>query len=178
MEQDAIISRMNKAKTSTDEPHARSWSGALAVFVATGFGVGLVPFAPGTVGSLWGLPLAWAVGHLPVLPQIIVIGLIFIAGVPICTAAARYMGGLKDPGSIVLDEIASFPVVFCLMGSGWSWKLALAGFVLHRLFDITKPPPARQLERLPEGLGIMADDFAAAVYANLALRLVIWSGTL
>jgi phosphatidylglycerophosphatase A len=60
----------------------------------------------------------------------------------------------------------------------WGWQLALAGFMLHRLLDITKPPPARQLERLPQGLGIMADDFAAAVYANLALRILIKLGFL
>ena len=52
-----------------------------------------------------------------------------------------------------------------------SWPVALAGFLLHRLFDITKPPPARQLESLPTGLGIMADDWAAGIYANLSLRL-------
>ena len=57
-----------------------------------------------------------------------------------------------------------------------SWAIAVAGFALHRLFDISKPPPARQLERLPDGLGIMADDMAAAVYANLALHLLVFMG--
>jgi phosphatidylglycerophosphatase A len=57
-----------------------------------------------------------------------------------------------------------------------SWTVALVGFALHRLFDVSKPPPARQLERLPDGIGIMADDVAAAVYANIAMHLLIFSG--
>jgi phosphatidylglycerophosphatase A len=54
------------------------------------------------------------------------------------------------------------------------WTIVVAGFLLQRLFDNTKPPPARQLERLPEGLGIMADDWAAGVYSNLTLQLLVW----
>lgn len=145
-------------------------------FVATGLGVGLLPVAPGTFGALWGLPLAWACGWLPPAGQGAVIVALFLASVPVCTAAARHLGGSKDPGAIVLDEIVSLPVVFFMLPIGsWNGPTAVAGFVLHRLFDITKPPPARQLERLPEGLGIVADDFAAAVYAGLSLRLVLWS---
>ena len=166
----------------SDEQNAgpdRHRMGGVATFIATGLGVGFVPVAPGTVGAVWGLPLALAIVQLPLAGQAAAIIAIFLVGVPICTAAARHLGGAKDPGSIVFDEIASLPVVFFLVPvRGWSWTIALVGFVLHRIFDITKPPPARQLERLPTGLGIMADDFAAAVYANLALRLVIWSGLL
>ncbi|HVX11340.1 MAG TPA: phosphatidylglycerophosphatase A [Pirellulales bacterium] len=170
---------MNEPNAQIGDGGKRSWGGAIATFLATGFGVGLVPFAPGTFGALWGLPLAWGLEHLPIAAQVAVIIALFGVGVPICTAAARHLGGRKDPGSIVLDEIASLPVVFLLLPlQGWSWTVAVAGFALHRLFDISKPPPARQLERLPDGLGIMADDFAAAVYANLALRLVICSGIL
>jgi phosphatidylglycerophosphatase A len=157
---------------------ARRQTGKLATLLATGLGVGLARFAPGTFGALWGLPLAWACGWLPPVAQAAAIVVLFLASVPVCTAAARHLGG-KDPGAIVLDEIASLPVVFFMVpADDWNWKLALAGFLLHRIFDITKPPPARQLERLPEGLGIMADDFAAAVYAGLSLRLVLWSGVI
>jgi phosphatidylglycerophosphatase A len=73
----------------------------------------------------------------------------------------------------VWDEIASVPVVF-LLAPLTNWQVAAAGFVLHRIFDISKPPPARQLEQLPEGLGIMADDLMAAVYAGIALGIVVW----
>ena len=157
----------------------------LAVFLATGLGAGFFPVAPGTVGALWGVPLAWGLEHLAyhtslatpyaAVCQAVAIVAICAAGMPICTVAARRLGGKKDPGSIVLDEIASMPIAFYLIPMA-NWKIAAAGFVLHRLFDITKPPPARQLERWPTGLGIMADDWAAAVYANLALRALLWLG--
>ena len=161
-----------------------------ATLLATGLGVGFFPLAPGTVGALWGVLLAWGIEHLEGLSrragigppcaavgEAAVIVAICLVSIPICTIAARRLGGKKDPGSIVLDEIASLPIAFYLIPIA-NWKIAAAGFILHRLFDITKPPPARQLERLPDGLGIMADDWAAAVYANLALRLIIWSGVL
>ena len=101
-------------------------------------------------------------------------------GIPICTAAVRRLGGKKDPGSIVFDEIASLPITFCFLPfDHFPWDrpaVIVTGFLLHRLFDILKPQPARALERLPEGLGIMADDWIAGLYSNLALRLVIWLG--
>jgi phosphatidylglycerophosphatase A len=183
---------MSEAGKQTREQPSKG--GALAVFVATGFGFGFFPVAPGTVGALWGVPLAWGleklVGlcvpagwlgppYIAAVVQAAAITAICVAGIPICTIAARRLGGRKDPGSIVLDEIASMPITFFLFPIShpiFDWKIAATGFLLHRLFDITKPPPARQLERLPEGLGIMADDWAAAVYANLALRLTKWFG--
>ena len=94
---------------------------------------------------------------------------LFVVGVPLCTAAVKRLGGKKDPGCIVFDEIASLPITFFLVPMTEP-LVVLAGFALHRLFDITKPPPARQLESLPDGLGIMADDVIAGIYSNLALR--------
>jgi phosphatidylglycerophosphatase A len=96
-----------------------------------------------------------------------------LAGVPLTGAANRALGAAKDHQAIVWDEIASLPVVFFLVPMT-SWRIAAAGFVLHRLFDITKPPPANWLERLPEGWGIMADDLMAAIYAGLALWGLAW----
>jgi phosphatidylglycerophosphatase A len=151
--------------------------GRLATACATGLGVGFFPAMPGTIGALWGLPLTWGLQCVSLPIQAALIAFLFLVSIPICTRAARYLGGLKDPGCIVLDEIISLPIVFFLIPMD-NWKVAAAGFVLHRIFDITKPPPARQLERLPEGLGIMADDIAAAVYANLSLRLVLWAGAI
>jgi phosphatidylglycerophosphatase A len=149
---------------------------SVAVFLATGAWVGFIPFAPGTFGALWGLPLAWVIAATPSVPlRIVVILAICAVGIPICTLAARNLGGKKDPGSIVFDEIASLPITFFLVPFD-SWAVVVAGFLLHRLFDITKPPPARQLERLPEGLGIMADDWIAGLYSNLALRVLFWFG--
>jgi phosphatidylglycerophosphatase A len=123
--------------------------------------------------------LTWAIHQIasPWLQALVAIA-ICLAGIPICTVAALRMGGLKDPGSIVLDEIASMPIVFFFVPDAVTgrWPVLAAGFLLHRIFDITKPPPARQLERLPTGLGIMADDWAAAAYACLALHVVHWTG--
>lgn len=123
-----------------------------------------------------GVPLAWAIGMAPGWPaQILIILGICLASIPVCTAAAKVLGE-KDPGAIVLDEIASLPITFFLVPiSGWT---LVVGFGLHRLFDITKPPPARQLERLPGGLGIMADDWAAGVYSCGVLHVLMWVGWL
>jgi phosphatidylglycerophosphatase A len=153
---------------------------SLAVLVATGGGVGFLPLVPGTFGTLLGLPLAYGVVQLPgIALQIGAVAAVIAASIPICTEAARQLGRAKDPSAIVLDEIAALPIVFAFISperlswqSPWLW---LAGFVLFRLFDITKPPPARQLERLPDGLGIVADDLAAAVYACAALHLLVYA---
>ncbi|MCC7084712.1 MAG: phosphatidylglycerophosphatase A [Pirellulales bacterium] len=151
-----------------------------AVVIATGWWFGRMPVAPGTFGALLGLPLAWGISVVesPWL-QIAIIAILFAVSVPICTAAAEQLGGKKDPGAIVLDEIVSLPVTFFLVPREQlerPWVL-VAGFVLHRLFDITKPPPARQLEHLPTGLGIMADDIAAGIYSWIGLHLLInWLG--
>jgi phosphatidylglycerophosphatase A len=147
----------------------------LAVWLASGLGLGLILPAPGTMGSLvWGLPLAWAVAQLPdVTWQLGAIGICIALGVPLTTSANRALGVEKDHQSIVWDEIASMPVVFLLVPMA-NWRIGLLGFALHRLFDITKPSPARQLERLPEGWGVMADDLMAAAYAGAALWLLAW----
>lgn len=145
-----------------------------AVWIATGFGLGLKSPAPGTAGALLeGLPLAWALHHwVPdVRWQIAVIAILFGIGVPIATAAGRALGGKKDNQAIIWDEIVTVPVVFLLVPLV-EWQTALLGFGLHRLFDITKPPPARQLERLPDGAGVMADDLAAALYAMVVLYVL------
>lgn len=145
-----------------------------AVWLATGLGVGLWSPGPGTAGALWGSLLAWGISYLPGLAwQVLAIVVLNGIGVPLCTAAGRALGGRKDHQAIVWDEMASLPIVFLLVPlSGWTvW---LVGFGLHRLLDITKPPPARQAERLPDGLGVMADDWVAAGYACGALGLLEW----
>src|SRR5262245_4815538 len=153
---------------TTIEPHpaAPSPLRSPAVWLATGLGVGLVACPPGTIGAfLWGMPLAWAICRLPAIGwQILVIVVLIAVGVPICTAAGRALGGKKDNQAIIWDEIATVPIVF-LPVPLTSWKIALAGFLLHRFMDITKPPPARQVELLPDGLGVIADDVVASIYA-------------
>ena len=145
-----------------------------AVWLATGLGVGLVTRAPGTVGALWGLPWAWVLlaGYGGAWAWFS-IPLGILLGVPLCGRAARDLGGAKDPGAVVWDEIATVPLVFVLLPTAGWWELLL-GFGLHRLFDISKPWPCPRLERLPGGWGIMMDDVAAALYAALLLAAVVW----
>jgi phosphatidylglycerophosphatase A len=152
--------------------------GGWVVWLASGSFFGFAPIASGTCGALWGLPLAWLVAMLPGLPlQGVVIVALCLAGIPLSTAAARRLGDLKDPGFVVFDEIVSMPITFFGVALD-RWDVVVVGFVLNRIFDILKPPPARQLERLPRGLGIMSDDWIAGIYSNLALRVVLWSGIL
>lgn len=151
-----------------------SLAGRLAVWIATGLGVGLVAPAPGTVGGLWGLALAAPIAQLsPIGLQLAVIAALVVIGVAICTAAARALGSSGDPGSIVLDEIIALPIVFLGFGAV-GWPLLIAGFLMFRLFDIWKPGLARSAERLPAGWGIMADDCVAALQACLALHAAAW----
>jgi phosphatidylglycerophosphatase A len=120
------------------------------------------------MGSL----VAWGIATLPKqIWQLAAIVALNLVGISLCTAAGKALGGKKDNQAIIWDEIMSMPIVFLLVPLT-NWKIAFAGFALHRLFDVTKPPPARQLERLPEGLGVMADDWAAALYAATSLFLV------
>ena len=87
------------------------------------------------------------------------------------TTAERYFGGI-DPGPVIIDEVLGMLVTLAFIPVGLSG--AIAGFLLFRIFDVAKPYPAGRLERLHGGLGVMADDAMAAVYANLSLRVVIW----
>jgi len=121
--------------------------------------------------------LVWGLIHSPPIAQIGVSLLVLLAGVPICGIAAKSLG-VKDPGAVVWDEIAAFPIVFFAAIGGWlpfDWMTAAMGFLFFRLFDITKPWPARRLERLPGGWGIMADDLIAGAYASATLVAVAWS---
>lgn len=145
-----------------------------SIWLATGLGVGLVSPAPGTVGGLWGIPLAWAISLAgPIEQQAAIILILGVVSIPVCSRAALALGGRKDPQPIVLDEIIALPIVY--LGTGeMTAQTCLLGYVLFRIADISKPPPARQLERLPEGLGIMADDWVAAGYAWVVLQGVLW----
>jgi phosphatidylglycerophosphatase A len=143
----------------------------VAVFLATAGYTGYFPVAPGTVGSAIGLlvyGLVWWTGST-VLEVALIVGL-FAAGVWAGTIAERYFGGI-DPGPIVLDEVVGMLVTLAFIPVGWSG--ALAGFLVFRLFDVIKPFPAARMESLHGGLGVMADDAVAAIYANLVLRVLM-----
>lgn len=147
------------------------------LWIATGLGFGFAKKAPGTVGALWGIPLAWLVMQIPnVYGQIGTLVVLYLVGIPICTSAAKTLGK-KDPGEVVWDEIATVPIVFLFVDPRLMNRpeILLLGFALHRLFDISKPPPVRNLEKLPDGLGIMTDDVAAATYACMVMHLMLWA---
>ena len=144
----------------------------LAVFIATVGYCGYFPVAPGTVGSAAGLAfylLVWWTGS-PIVEVALIVSL-FALGVWAGSTSERYFGGI-DPGPIVLDEVVGMLITLAFIPVGLSG--AIAGFVLFRIFDVIKPFPANRLEALHGGLGVMADDAMAAIYANLSLRLVLW----
>lgn len=154
----------------------------LCLWIGTGLGFGFAKKAPGTVGAIWGIPLAWLVMRIPPMfglpsfvPQIATLVVLYLIGIPICTSAARTLGK-KDPGEVVWDEIATVPIAFLFVEPRLMNRpeILLLGFVLHRVFDISKPPPVCNLEKLPDGLGIMTDDVAAGIYACMAMHLMLW----
>jgi phosphatidylglycerophosphatase A len=142
-----------------------------ALAMASVAGIGYVPIAPGTFGSAAGL-LLWSILPASTVMSALVIVLLFVVGSWSGTIAERHFGR-TDPGQVVIDEVMGMLATLFLNPVGWSG--ALAGFLLFRISDIVKPFPAGRLERLPGGLGVMADDFMAAVYANIALRIAMWA---
>ena len=141
-----------------------------ALLLATVAGVGYLPIAPGTFGSAAGL-LVWAwLPRTPVAQGVAIAG-IFAAGSWSGTVAERHFGK-TDPSQVVIDEVMGMLITLFLNPVGW--RGALVGFLLFRIADVIKPWPANRLERLPGGVGVMADDGMAAIYANVALHLVIW----
>jgi phosphatidylglycerophosphatase A len=145
----------------------------LILAVATGFGLGYAPVASGTFGSLVGVPLALGLGRFPIVWQVVAALVLAALAVPICDMAERLLGGRKDDGRIVADEWMLFPL--CTIGLPlWehAWLL-IPAFLVARACDIIKPPPARGLQRLHGGVGIVIDDFFAALYA-LAINHGLW----
>jgi phosphatidylglycerophosphatase A len=142
---------------------------SIALAVATGLGAGYIRFAPGTFGSLLGLAV-WAVIPSSLLAQALAIAVVFAVGVWSASEAERRLNA-TDPAPVVIDEVLGMLVTLFMHPVGWGG--ALAGFLLFRVFDVVKPYPANRLERLHGGVGVMADDAMAAIYANVALRLAL-----
>lgn len=157
------------AKTAVTPRRGWAWA------VSTLLGVGHLRPGPGTWGSavtvlLWfvaarAMPTSW---RAPV--AIIWVVLITAIGIPAATREAR-RSQAKDPSHVVVDEMAGQLVT--LIAAPLQWKTLLLGFILFRCFDIVKPPPVRQLERLREGVGIVMDDIGAGLYALVALQLLL-----
>ncbi len=136
-------------------------------FIATGAGAGHLPLMPGTAGTLLGIPIYLVLAPMST-PLLLLSLLALTAGGWYSAQKTEKVYRQKDPPQIVCDEIVGLQWTLLFIPS--SWAAVLLGFLFFRFFDIVKLPPARSLEKLPGGLGVMADDLAAAVYARIALE--------
>jgi phosphatidylglycerophosphatase A len=142
------------------------------LFLATGFFIGTVPFAPGTFGSIIGLPICFLISRLDILIAVICTILFILFAIWMAAVAEKALKK-KDAGEIVIDEIAGLIVTF--IGIPFTLKTVIVGFIIFRAFDILKPFPIGTLERkVAGGPGIVLDDVLAGLYANLILRLAIY----
>lgn len=166
----------------TEEMSASGAAGSRAPLwanlIATFFGAGRLRPGPGTWGSLAAV-LIWLglsrfispTWQTPALAAMVVAATAI--GIPAATATAK-ASGVKDPQFVVIDEVAGQWIT--LLFAPVAWKTLLAGFILFRGFDIVKPPPVRQLEKLPWGTGIVLDDVAAGFYALAVMQLLLYLG--
>jgi len=155
-------------------------AGKLSWVIATFFGAGKLRPGPGTWGSLAGLVIWRAVAPLLApawqpAAALVAAAVVTAIGIPAATRVAREMG-VEDPSCVVIDEVAG--QLLALVGASLRWNSLLAAFILFRGFDILKPPPVRQLERIPEGAGIMLDDIGAGLYALAVMQLLRHFGVL
>jgi phosphatidylglycerophosphatase A len=153
-------------------PNPQSPIPVFPLAIATVFGVGYAPVAPGTFGSAAGLLLWWLLPASAATHAVVIVAL-FAAGSWSGTIAERHFGR-TDPGQVVIDEVMGMLITLFLNPVGW--RGAVLGFFMFRVFDVIKPYPSDRLERLHGGVGVMADDGMAAIYANLALRAALALG--
>ena len=147
-----------------------AWRRRVVLALATGFGAGYVPKAPGTAGSLVGVGIGVAIAPLDAPVAIAITVAVCAAGFPICAAAERMLRE-SDPSIVVWDEIAGMLLAGLALPAGWLWWLAAFG--LFRAFDVVKPWPIGWMDRrLTGGTGIMADDLAAGALAWVAIQAV------
>ena len=144
----------------------------MRLLLATGLGLGYAPFAPGTVGSLAALPLVLVVWNAGGSWAVLVAAVLVTAVGLWASGAAETRFGVKDPGPVVIDEIAGQMVSLLFLAP--TLPTLVAGFALFRLFDIWKPFPVRRAESLPGASGIMADDLVAGVFSNLLIQALRW----
>jgi phosphatidylglycerophosphatase A len=143
----------------------------VAVFLATGGHIGYSPFAPGTLGSLIGIPLCFLLAQIQLGLAVIAVLLTIVLAVWISNSAEKTLKR-RDPGCIVIDEIAGMLVT--LIGVPLDPAAVIIGFTLFRILDILKPFPIRIIDRrLSGGLGIVADDVVAGVFANIITRILL-----
>ena len=141
-------------------------------FLAFGFGSGLSPVAPGTVGTLVAIPLYLLLAPLGFINYCIVLFILTLCSIYIAGKSAQLLG-IHDHGGIVIDEICGYLLTMALVPNEWQW--VILGFIFFRIFDIFKPWPIFYLDRhLSGGTGIVVDDLMAGIYALLSLELLTW----
>ncbi len=146
----------------------------LAIWLATGFGLGLMPVASGTFGTLLALPIVWLFWEwiqIGWVGQSVLAVVLSLVAIPVCSAAERRFK-TKDDGRIVADEYMTFPL--CMIGLPWNPWVVLMAFLSCRFFDIAKPTPADQLQRIKGGTGIVIDDVVASLYSLLFNHAIYW----
>jgi phosphatidylglycerophosphatase A len=144
--------------------------------LAFGFGSGLAPKAPGTVGTLAAVPFYLLMQPLSLSSYLVIVLIAFALGVWVCGESAKRLGE-HDYGGIVWDEFVGFWITMMAAPTGWSW--IVLGFVLFRLFDIIKPWPIKVADQQVQGgLGIMLDDVLAGIMAGFCLQLIVYLSTL
>jgi phosphatidylglycerophosphatase A len=164
---------MSTSVTDAAAPSHSSWAWLIATF----FGIGRLRPGPGTWASAATVLLWWLVAtrlsHHPTILAMSLMIAVTLIGIPAATRVARE-SGIKDPGFVVIDEVAGqmLPLILAPL----RWKYLLLSLILFRCFDILKPPPLRALEHLPEGVGIMLDDVGAGVYSLMILWIALKFG--
>jgi phosphatidylglycerophosphatase A len=196
----AAASASRSANSPNESATAAKRKPRLALFIATAAGLGYLPKAPGTFGSLAGIlvsvMVSWLASRSTIaamnlerhvsfwterywIPSgIVILATVLVAAVGLWASdhVANYAHE-KDPQFIVVDEVSGQQLTYLLaFAAGGNWKYLLLGFILFRVFDIWKPFPARQAESLPGGWGIMADDWIAGIYAAIGLWLARAAG--
>lgn len=162
---------------TTSAQRAQVCGPAWATLVATFFGIGRLRPGPGTWASAAAAALWYGLAHALTpnfrAPVVIALAiLVTLLGVPAATQVSRSCAA-KDPQFVVIDEVAG--QLIALIAVPMEWKTFLTAFILFRAFDIIKPPPVRQLERLPEGTGIVLDDVAAGIFALMVIQILLYS---
>ncbi len=147
-----------------------------AHLLATGFGVGLIPWAPGTAGTALAVPFYLLISGLDVIAYGVITVAALVVGIPACGRTTRALGQHDHP-AIVWDEFVGFLVT--MFAAPTTWQTVLLGFILFRIFDILKPWPIATLDRhVHGGMGVMIDDFLAGIYAAACLQLLIRASSL
>ncbi len=141
-------------------------------FLAFGFGSGLSPKAPGTIGTMVAIPIYILFSYLTLVSYVILLIILIILSFYVAGKSAQLLG-VHDHGGIVIDEICGYLVTMML--APVTWQAIIAGFILFRIFDIFKPWPIKFLDqRIAGGIGIVVDDLMAGIYALLSLQLILW----